>query len=116
MPKMISSGGKLIRINPTNNHIEFSPNNGVSWVTRSSSTNQGIFKDLVVYDGTLYACTDKGVYFSPNEGVSWLCKSSSLVAKTFSTLQDNGRELLGMSEDGHLYFSPNKGVSWLRRK
>ena len=116
MPKMITSGGKLIRINPANNHIEFSPNNGVSWLTRSAGTNQGTFKDLIAYDGALYACTDRGVYYSPNEGVSWLCKSSSLVAKSLTSLQDNGRELLGMSEDGHLYFSPNKGVSWLRRK
>ena len=31
---MISFGGELIRINPSNNSIEFSHNRGVSWIRR----------------------------------------------------------------------------------
>ena len=116
MPKMISSGGELIRINPSNNHVEFSRNRGVSWMTRCSSSGYGVFKDLLEYDGALYSCTDKGVYYSTNRGVSWLCRSSSSAAKSLEFIQDGGRELLGGTADGHVYFSTNKGVSWLRRK
>ena len=115
MPKLIAFGGELIRINPSNNHIEFSHNRGVSWLTRSSSSSQGKFKDLIEYDGELYACTENGVYRSPNKGVSWLCKSSTDAAKSLVTIQDAGRELIGTSDDGHVYFSTNKGVTWLRR-
>ena len=96
MPKMISSGGELIRINPSNNHVEFSRNRGVSWMTRCSSSGYGVFKDLLEYDGALYACTS--------------------AAKSLEFIQDGGRELLGGTADGHVYFSTNKGVSWLRRK
>ncbi len=116
MPKMIPFGGELIRINPSNNHVEFSHNKGVSWMTRCSSSGYGVFKDLLEYDGALYACTSKGVYCSSNKGVSWICKSSSDVAKSLEFIQDGGREMLGGTEDGRVYFSTNKGVSWIRRK
>lgn len=116
MSKMIPFGGELIRINPSNNHVEFSHNKGVSWMTRCSSSGYGVFKDLLEYDGALYACTGKGVYYSTNKGVSWVCKSSSDAAKSLEFIQDGGREMLGGTEDGRVYSSTNKGVSWIRRK
>ena len=116
MPQMISNGDELIRINFSNNHIEFSHNNGRTWLKRSSNVTQGTFKDLLEYDGCIYACTDKGVFVSTNDGVSWQRKSSSDVAKSLEALQDVGDELLGISEDGHLFFSPNGGVTWMKRR
>jgi hypothetical protein len=116
MPKMIPFGGELIRINPSNNHVEFSHNKGVSWIARCSSSGYGVFKDLLEYDGALYACTSKGVYCSSNKGVSWICKCCSDTAKSLEFIQDGGREMLGGTADGHVYFSTNKGVSWIRRK
>lgn len=115
MSKMITHEGTLIRINPSNNHIEYSPNRGVSWLTRYTGSSCGVFRDLLEFDGQIYACTDKGVYYSPNKGTSWLCKSSSMAARSFETLQDGTREILASTSDGHLYYSTNKGVSWLRR-
>ena len=116
MPQMVSYGDELIRINYSNNHIEFSHNNGRTWMRRSSNVTQGTFRDLLVYEGSLFACTDKGVFESTNDGVSWQRKSSSDASKSLETLQDGGDELLGISEDGTLYFSHNSGVTWIKRR
>ncbi len=89
MPQMITYGSELIRINPSNNKIEYSTNRGSSWITRYSGSGCGQFRDLLEYGNEIIACTDN---------------------------QDGGRELLGSSNDGHLYYSTNKGSSWIRRR
>ena len=34
MPQLITYGNELIRINPANNRIEYSTNEGISWMRR----------------------------------------------------------------------------------
>ena len=116
MPQMITYGNELIRINLSNNKIEYSTNRGSSWITRYSGSNCGQFRDLLDYGNEIIACTDKGLYYSTNTGSSWICRSSGSIAKTLVAIQDGGRELLGSSNDGHLYYSTNKGSSWIRRR
>ena len=108
MPQLITYGSELIRINPANNHIEYSTNRGVSWVSRYSGSSYGVFRDLVPYNGKIMAVTDKGV--------SWISRNSTSAAKTFVAIQDAGQELLAQTSDGHLYYSTNEGVSWIRRR
>ena len=116
MPKMISFGSELIRINPSNNRIEYSTSRGSSWITRYSGSSCGEFRDLLEYGGKIVACTDKGICYSTNKGASWIAKCTSSYAKTFTSIQDGGRELLAMTGDGHLYYSTNEGSSWIRRR
>ncbi len=116
MPQLITYGSELIRINPANNHIEYSTNRGVSWISRYSGSSYGVFRDLVPYNGKIMAVTDKGVYYSSNKGVSWISRNSTSAAKSFVAIQDAGRELLAQTSDGHLYYSTNEGVSWIRRR
>lgn len=116
MPQIITYNNELIRVNPANNHIEYSSNRGISWISRYSGSGCGTFRDLVPYNGKIIAATDKGVYYSSNKGVSWICRNSSSQAKTFIAIQDAGRELLAQTNDGHLYYSTNEGVSWIRRR
>ena len=115
MPSLITFGAELIRINFSKNRIEYSTSRGISWVSRYSGSSCGVFKDLVEYEGVLYACTDKGVYYSTSKGISWVCRSSTSAAKTFVSIQNGGRELLATTADGHLYYSTSKGISWVRR-
>lgn len=106
----------MIRINPAKNRIEYSTNRGISWMSRYSGSNCGIFRDLCPYNGKIVAVNDKGVYYSSNKGISWMSRNSSSQAKTFIAIQDAGRELLAQTDDGHLYYSTNEGISWMRRR
>ena len=115
MPQLITYGNELIRINPSNNRIEYSTNRGISWLSRYSGSSCGTFLDMIPYNGKILAVTDKGLYYSSNKGISWLSRCTSTQAKTFVQLQDCGRELLAHTNDGHLYYSTNEGISWLRR-
>lgn len=116
MPSLINYGTELIRINFSNNRIEYSTNRGASWISRYSGSSSGQFYDLLQYGNEILACTDKGLYYSTNKGASWSCRCSGSIAKTLVSIQDGGRELLGSSDDGHIYYSTNKGASWIRRK
>ena len=91
MPQLITYGNELIRINPSNNRIEYSTNRGLSWMSRYSGSNCGRFRDLCPYNGKIVAITDKGVYYSTNKGLSWMSKCTSSSARTFIAIQDAGR-------------------------
>ena len=114
MGLMITFGNELIRFNPSNNHIEYSTNRGSSWYTRNSGTTLGNVKSIVAYGNEIILCSDKGVFYSTNKGSSWYMRSTTY--KNFTDLQDGGKEILAMTDDGHLYYSTNKGSSWYRRR
>ena len=116
MPQLITLGNELIRINPARNTIEYSTSRGLSWITRHSGSSAGTFRDLLPYNGKLFAATDKGIYYSTSKGLSWICRNNSSPAKTFVSIQDAGRELLAQTADGHLYYSTSEGLSWVRRR
>ena len=115
MPTLITLGSELLRINPANNSIEYSTNRGASWLRRASGDSNGVFRDLLMYDGELLACTSKGLCYSQNKGASWLMRFCWNSSCDIITIQDGGRELLGNTRDGHLFYSINKGASWMRR-
>ncbi len=76
MGQMIQRGKELIRINPSNKQkIEYSTNEGISWISRYSSNSCREFDDLIDNGNELLAMTSKGVYFSRNEGRSWIKRS-----------------------------------------
>lgn len=114
MPQMITYGGELIRINPSNNHIEYSSTQGRSWMLRYSGSSNGNFIDLLPYGNELLAVTSKGIYYSSTAGRSWMLRYSGSSCGNFQMLQDGGRELLGISDKG-LYYSTTAGRSWMFR-
>ena len=116
MPQLINYGNEFIRINVSNNKIEYSTNRGLSWMTRYNGSSCGTFRDLIPYNGKIIACTDKGVYYSSNRGISWMGRNLSSQARTFVAIQDAGRELIAQTYDGHIYYSTNEGISWMRRR
>ena len=116
MPQLITFGNELIRINSSNNRIEYSTNRGITWMTRYSGNSCGAFRDFVPYNGKIIAITDKGLYYSSNKGITWMSRNTSSPVKTFTSIQDAGRELLALTADGHLYYSTNEGITWMRRK
>ena len=116
MPKLITMGGELIRINPSNNHIEYSTSAGRIWMTRYAGSGCGTFRDLLEYNGKLFACTDRGLHYSTSSGRVWMMRNGNSYAKTFASIQDGGREMLAMTEDGHLYYSTSEGAVWMRRR
>ena len=116
MPQLITFGNELIRINPARNSIEYSTSRGLSWVTRCSGSAYGTFKDLLPYNGKLFALTDKGLYYSTTKGLSWVGKNTGSTPRTFVAIQDAGREMLAQTFDGHIYYSTSEGLSWVRRR
>lgn len=114
MSQMINIGKELIRINQEKNRIEYSTNDGRSWLARCSSSSYGKFKDLLVYNKEILAITNKGVYYSTNDGRSWIARCTSKSYGVFESLQDNGKEILATTSKG-LYYSTNDGRSWIRR-
>lgn len=74
MPQLITlRNGDLLRINPVDKcKLEFSRNNGVTWIFRTRYTGIGEFLDIVDVGTELLATTTKGLYYSRNNGVSWI--------------------------------------------
>lgn len=73
MGQMINRGKELIRISPKQaNKIEYSTNDGRSWITRYSGTSAGDFQDLTDNGKEILGTTSKGLYYSTNDGRSWI--------------------------------------------
>lgn len=73
---MINRGKEMIRISPKQaNKIEYSTNDGRSWITRYSGTSCGNFSDLVDNGKEILGTTSKGLYYSTNDGRSWIKRS-----------------------------------------
>lgn len=115
MPKMISFGSEMIRINPAKNSIEYSTSNGRSWILRYSGSSCGTFKDLLPYSNEILAITSKGIYYSTSSGRSWILRYSGTSCGEFETLVDGGKELLAETSKG-LYYSISSGRSWIKRR
>lgn len=121
MPQMIKVGGglfskeELLRINPSNNAIEVSTNEGRSWSPRCTNTSYGTFRDLLPVGNEILAATSRGLYVSTNSarGFSPRCTNSSSYGD-FLNLQDEVNTLLANTSKG-LYYSTNGGRSWVRR-
>jgi len=76
MAQMIVKGKEMIRINPTTKtKIEYSTNDGRSWMARSTSASYGDFSDLTDNGKEILGMTSKGLYYSTNEGRSWMKRS-----------------------------------------
>lgn len=76
MGQMINRGKEMIRISPKQeNKIEYSTNDGRSWMTRYSGSSCGDFSDLVDNGKEILGTTSKGLYYSTNDGRSWMKRS-----------------------------------------
>ena len=76
MAQMILKGKEMIRINPaTKTKIEYSTNDGRSWISRYNSSSCGDFNDLTDNGKEILGMTSKGLYYSTNEGRSWIKRS-----------------------------------------
>ena len=76
MPIMINRGKEMLRISPKDSKkIEYSANQGRSWIVRySGSSNTGAFSDLMDAGKEILGTTDKGLFYSTNDGRSWICR------------------------------------------
>ena len=113
MPQLIECGTELIRINSSNNSIDYS-RDGRNWVRRCSTQAYGTFIDLCLFGSFLYAVTSKGIYFSRDKGVNFTSKCVSSAYGTFQTLMVRGTELYAQTSKG-LYASKDGGVNWVRK-
>ena len=76
MAQMLLKGKEMIRISPTTKtKIEYSTNDGRSWMSRSTSGSYGDFADLTDNGKEILGMTSKGLYYSTNEGRSWMIRS-----------------------------------------
>lgn len=114
MAQLINYGREMLRINTQKNVIEYSTNDGRSWISRYTGSSAGIFYDLFQFGKELLACTSKGIYYSTNEGRSWISRYTGSSAGTFQQLSSDGRNLLATTSKG-LYYSTNDGRSWIKR-
>lgn len=116
MPQIITVKGELIRLNLSNNTIEYSTTGGRAWFRRFlGSSNTGTFIDLIVSTNEIIASTTKGVYYSRDSGRTWFTRSKvSSGYGEFTSLQLNGTELLGLTAKG-LFFSRDQGRTWFKR-
>ena len=120
MPQIIKSGGgifskgELLRINPSNNTIEVSTNEGRSWSPRCTNTSYGTFRDLLLVGREILAATSRGLYVSTNSARSFSPRCTNTSYGEFLNLQEDGNTLLANTSRG-LYYSTNGGRSWVRR-
>ena len=120
MPQIIKSGGgifskgELLRINPSNNTIEVSTNEGRSWSPRCTNTSYGTFRDLLLVGREILAATSRGLYVSTNSARSFSPRCTNTSYGEFLNLQEDGNTLLANTSKG-LYYSTNGGRSWVRR-
>lgn len=76
MSIMINRGKEMLRISPKDNKkIEYSINQGRSWIVRYiGSSSTGAFSYLMDAGKKILGTTDKGVFYSTNDGRSWICR------------------------------------------
>ena len=116
MPQIIKSGGglfskgELLRINPSNNTIEVSTNEGRSWSPRCTNTSYGTFRDLLLVGREILAATSRGLYVSTNAARSFSPRCLNSSYGEFLNLQEDGNTLLANTTKG-LYYSTNGGRS-----
>lgn len=72
MAQLINYGREMLRINTQKNAIEYSTNDGRSWISRYTGSSVGTFQQLSTDGRNLLATTSKGLYYSTNEGRSWI--------------------------------------------
>lgn len=113
MSQLIEYGRDMIRINPSNNTIEYS-RDGRNWTRRHSSQYYGTFYDLCLVGSDLYAATAKGVIYSHDGGQNWTGKCTSSAYGTFRTLMLRGMELWAQTSKG-TYVSKDGGRNWTKR-
>lgn len=73
---MINRGKEILRISPKDNSkIEFSTNQGRTWILRyNGSSSTGLFSDLMESGNEILATTNKGLFYSTNEGRTWILR------------------------------------------
>lgn len=113
MPQLIEYGRDLIRINPSNNTIEYS-HDGRNWTRRCASQYYGTFYDLCLVAPDLYAATAKGVIYSHDGGRNWTTKCTNPAYGTFQTIMARGNELWAQTTKG-TYVSKDGGRNWIRK-
>lgn len=76
MPIMINREKEILRISPSDNRkIEYSSNQGRTWVLRyGGSSNTGLFRDLMDSGKEILGTTDKGLFYSTNDGRTWVLR------------------------------------------
>ena len=120
MPQIIKSGGglfskgELLRINPSNNTIEVSTNEGRSWSPRCTNASYGTFRDLLLVGREILAATSRGLFVSTNSARSFSPRCTNTSYGEFINLQEEGNTLLANTTKG-LYYSTNGGRGWVRR-
>jgi hypothetical protein len=76
MGQMIQLNNELIRICPNNKQkIEYSRNNGITWIIRYAGASCGDFNDIIDDGKEIIGMTSKGVYYSRNQGITWIKRS-----------------------------------------
>ncbi len=74
MATIINTGKELIRINSEKQRLEYSKNDGKTWLSRYTGSSYGDFQTIQENGTELLATTSKGLYYSKNEGRTWLKK------------------------------------------
>ncbi len=113
MPQLIEYGREMLRINSSNNTIEYS-RDGRNWTRRHASQYYGTFFDLCLVGSDIYAATSKGVIYSHNGGINWTIKCNSTYYGTFQSLMLHGTELWAQTSKG-LYVSKDGGRNWMQK-
>ncbi len=114
MATIINIGKELIRINSEKQRLEYSKNDGKTWLSRYTGSSYGEFMDLLIFGDEILAVTSKGLYYSKNECRTWLSRYTGSSYGDFQTIQENGTELLATTSKG-LYYSKNEGRTWLKK-
>ena len=116
MPQLITVENRLIRINPKENRLEISSNNGATWMVRCPLGKMyGHYKDILWFHGKLFALTDTGIWRSVNQGAVWARCGSGKIVENLVALQDGGQYLYGLSSDGDLWRSHDEGANWIHK-
>ncbi len=114
MARIINTGEELVRINFEKQRLEYSKNDGKTWIPRYTGSSCGEFIDLLIFGDEVLAVTSKGLYYSKNEGRTWIPRYTGSSCGDFQTIQENGTELLATTSKG-LYYSKNEGRTWLKK-
>lgn len=115
MPQLVTIGNELLRINTQKNSIEYSSNEGRTWLTRYCMSSVGTFRDLLAQGTEVFAATSKGLYWSRNGGATWTTRYNNSGIGEFLSLATDGTALLATTSKG-LYASRNQGMSWEHRR
>ncbi len=110
----IATNSRQIFLGEDFDGIQFSSDNGRTWVFANNGMNGGSVYSIAVFGTSIIAGTYRGIYLSTDNGKSWIPKNQifgNFEPPVVRSILKNGSNIIAVTDDW-VVVSPDNGRSW----